>query len=135
MELIVEETRKRKLNQRTLAEKAGVAPPVVNRIFKGGSANLKNFMALLDFLGFSVVRSGVNAPSKNVDSEILSLQKELTQSYKNLAEHKDRIRELEMALAALRLRHMTDRRREDPPEVNPAELRRPLEPGNAQNRH
>lgn len=51
VELVVAKANQRGIqNQKELAEKAGVAPAVVSRLFNGRSASLNNIYALLSYL-------------------------------------------------------------------------------------
>lgn len=128
LESIVKETEVRGWTQRVLAQKAGVAPSVVSRIFNGGSANMKNVSALLECLNLKVVRAnefGSDRKEPDYDN-IINIYKELAEARKELADHKEKIRKLEIALLTYKVRFKQECRKGDPPGFNALSLRKPV---------
>jgi len=74
---------------------------------------------------------GTDFDTPQQSAELLRLYKELAESRKELSEHKDKIRNLEITLTHLSQRYFLDRRTGDPPEVNPKKLRRPIVPSDS----
>jgi transcriptional regulator with XRE-family HTH domain len=118
-------------SQKELATAAEISESVISRLASGRMASTENLYALLkrlDLLKHHSENPKNGPPQQGPSEELLLAYKELSQSRKELAEHKDRIRELEHAMAELQFRNKSECRRDDPAGFNPSKLRRPLQP-------